>query len=127
MAGRYQTAEELAATIGGISPRTVRTMRMQGLPAVKLGKAWLYDPEKALAWIAAREEAKCHVPTLAPGSNKSTAAQASTSSGMKAAGSAAAALARQSVERLKRSSRPSSGNGSSQSGQLVPLTRQATR
>ena len=40
MAGRYQTAEQLAETIGGITARTVRTLRAQGMPAVKLGKVW---------------------------------------------------------------------------------------
>ena len=74
MAVRYQTAEQLAETIGGISARTVRSLRFQGLPAVKLGKAFLYDPEKALAWVAAREEAQCPVPTAAPGSNTLPAA-----------------------------------------------------
>jgi hypothetical protein len=126
MSGRYQTAAQLVETIGGINVRTVRTMRAQGLPAVKLGKAYLYDPEKALAWIAAREEALCPVQTSVRASSPSPAALPSTSSGMKPGKSGAAALARQTVERLKGASRGSSANASSQSAPPVQLIRRAT-
>jgi phage terminase Nu1 subunit (DNA packaging protein) len=115
--GQYQTAEQLADTIGGITPRTVRTLRAQGLPAVKLGKAWLFDPEKALAWIAAREEAQCPVQTEVRTSSSSVPAASSTSSGAKPAASASVALARQTAERLKRRSRSSSGTGTGKSDQ----------
>jgi len=106
---RYVTAEELAREVGGITARTVRSLRSRGIPTVKLGKAWLYPLDKALAWIESQEEA-CPDPTSAPASKPCRAAAPSTSSGTKGGVSAAAALARETAERLKRSLPASSGN-----------------
>jgi phage terminase Nu1 subunit (DNA packaging protein) len=106
---RYVTAEELALEVGGIKARTVRSLHERGIPKVKLGKAWLYPLEKALAWIEAQEQS-CPDQTSGRGSSTSMAALQSTSSGMKADVSGPAALARQTAERLKCSSPASSAS-----------------
>lgn len=126
MAGRYKTAEELSVEIGGIKPCTIRSLRLQGMPAVRIGRSWLYNTEKALAWIAAREESTCLAQTEAHASNRSLTDRTSTSSGTLAAPSGSVAQARQTAERLKQGLRRSSTNENSHSGQLVHLTRRAT-
>jgi hypothetical protein len=127
MTGRYQTAAQLAQTIGGIKMCTIRSLRLQGMPAVKLGRSYLFDPEKCLAWIAEREEAACRAPIPAHGSSGSTGGPTFISCGSKGGASGVAALARQTAERLKHISPHSSANGNCHSAQLVPLTRRATQ
>jgi len=40
---RLMTAQEVAENFGIPSVRTVRTMRADGLPAVRLGKGYLFE------------------------------------------------------------------------------------
>lgn len=40
---RLLTDRQLCEQYGIPSPRTVRTMRQQGLPSVRLGRAYLFD------------------------------------------------------------------------------------
>lgn len=101
MNARLLTAKQVAETFGLPSATTLRSMRQQGLPAVKIGKAWLFEAADVDAFIQSRKVTACPAQISVPGSNMSTDAARSTSSGMKGAESAPAALARQTVERLK--------------------------
>lgn len=99
---RLMTAEQLCREFGIPSPRTVRTMRQQGLAAVRLGKAYLFDPADVESFIQARKE--CHAPTPDRNSHGSPSVAHTTSGGMSAAQSASAARARQISEKLKKRS-----------------------
>ena len=107
---RLLTAQQVADDFGLPSAGTLRSMRCQGLPAVKIGKAWLFDADDVSAFIQSRKVTQCPAPILAPGSNPSLGVRLSTSSGLTAGGSGPAALARQTAERLKRGSRNSCGS-----------------
>lgn len=48
---RLMTAQQVADTFGLPSPATLRTMRQNGLPAVRLGKAFLFDHDDVIAFI----------------------------------------------------------------------------
>jgi excisionase family DNA binding protein len=50
---RLLTAEQVCAEYGIPLPRTLRTMRQRGLPAMKLGKAYLFDSADVEAFIQA--------------------------------------------------------------------------
>lgn len=45
------TAQQVSERFGIPKARTVRTLRLQGLPAVKIGKQFLYDPADVEAFI----------------------------------------------------------------------------
>ena len=122
MTAIYVTAKQLAKEVGGITEATVRTMRGRGMPYFKPGKAYLYNREKALAWIAAQEESKCQDQTQGRASSQYPAAKASTSSGSNTGENGAKALALRTAERLKRSSCSSSRSAKSA---VVPLDRRA--
>lgn len=107
-AKRLLTAEQVCEQFGVPSPRTVRTMRQQGLAAVRLGKSYLFDPQDVEAFIEAKKE--CHAQTPAPASNGSKSASATTSCGMNTAGAAFGQLARQTASKLKQPSPISSGS-----------------
>lgn len=51
---RLLTDQQVCDLFGIPTPRTVRTMRQQGLRAARIGKAYLYDPADVRAFIAAR-------------------------------------------------------------------------
>ena len=61
-----RTDKQLVADFGLPSVRTVRTMRQKGLPAVRLGKAYLYDPQDVSAFIAQRKVSACPAPNRGP-------------------------------------------------------------
>jgi excisionase family DNA binding protein len=75
------TAAQVAEQFGIPSARTVRTMRANGLPFVRLGKASLFDVDDVAAFIAASKESLCPVRTPARASNGSSAGNRSISSG----------------------------------------------
>lgn len=56
---RLLTDRQLCEQYGIPSPRTVRTMRQQGLPSVKLGRAYLFDAADVEAFIAGKKETSC--------------------------------------------------------------------
>lgn len=95
MTGRLLTAEQVAETFGIPSARTVRTMRADGLPAVRLGKCYLFDKSDVEAFIQSRKEVKCRAPIEDRISITSKAGGAGISNGAKpdARGSSAQALA----------------------------------
>lgn len=103
---RLLTAEQLCETFGIPSPRTVRTMRQQGLAGVRLGKQYLFDPADVQAFIERKKE--CHAPTQARGSNGSKSASDGISSNTSVAQSGSIQRALQTAALLKRRSPPTS-------------------
>src|SRR5688500_3441626 len=57
------TDEQAAEQFGLPSPRTLRTLRGQGLPAVFLGKRWLFDPADIQRFIEERKVTRCRART----------------------------------------------------------------
>lgn len=115
------TAQQLVDDFGLPSVRTVRTLRNQGLPAVRLGQAYLFDRDDVVEFIKQRKVVQCPAETEAPISNSSSSAGAIISSGQKAAAPDSAARARRIAEQLKKPSRNSSSTESrgSETGQLI--------
>jgi excisionase family DNA binding protein len=105
---RLLTAEQVCEQFGVPSPRTVRTMRQQGLAAVRLGKAYLFDAADVEAFIQAKKE--CPAQIAAPGYTGSPTEARSTSCGMSGEQSASALRARMIADRLKKPSRHTSAN-----------------
>jgi hypothetical protein len=103
------TAQQVAEQFGFPSARTLRSLRAQGLPAVKIG-TWLFDPADVESFIQARKITQCPDRTAVPTFSSSGSANASTSNGMRAAANDSAARARLIAQGLKRSSPPSSSN-----------------
>lgn len=114
---RLMTAQEAVATFGLPSTRTLRTMRQRGLPAIRLGKAYLFDAADLERHIEDAKVQTCPVETPDRASSGSTSARRSTSSGTKADANIASRLARQTADRLKALSKTSSASGAGQSGQ----------
>ena len=102
---RLLTAEQVCDRFGIPSERTLRTMRDQGLVAVRLGKAYLYDESDIVTFIEAK---KCRARTEDRASTGLRPAKPSISSGMKGALNASGQLAQQTAARLKRLSPGSS-------------------
>lgn len=117
------TAKRVAEDFGLPSARTVRTMRADGLPAVRLGKAYLYDPADVQEFIQSRKETKCRAQTEGHILTTSGAGAAGISSGAKrgARGNSAQALA--IAERLKTRSPSSSKSGSGKNTPAVHVIR----
>ena len=92
---RLLTAQQVADTFGIPSARTVRTMRADGLPAVRLGKCYLFEVADVEAFIESRKETKCRARTEDRTSNTLGLGDGGTSSGPSpdARGSTARALA----------------------------------
>ena len=106
MSSRLLTPEQAVAEFNLPSVRTIRTLRNQGLPTVKLGAARLIDYDDMMNFIERRKQ--CQGETQARGYVGSTAARATTSSGMSGAANDCGLLARQTANVLKQSSRRSS-------------------
>ena len=119
-----RTEQQIVAAFGLPSPRTVRTMRDKGLPAVKLGKAYLYDPNDVAAYIEQRKVSKCPGQTEARISNSSNTVAASTSTGAKTAQLASDQQALRTAEKLKQLSHRSSQNDEapSEKGHVIPVS-----
>ena len=113
MASQLLTAEQVADTFGIPSARTVRTMRADGLPAVRLGKCYLFDASDVEAFIQSRKETKCRAPTEDRISITSGAGGAGISSGAKQAAPASSQQALEIAQRLKA---PSPDSSRSESG-----------
>ena len=109
---RLLTAAQAVEEFNLPSVRTIRTLRSQGLPTVKLGAARLIDYDDMLAFIEAAKESPCPDQTPARASNRSKAARTSTSSGSKAGGKGFAQLALRSAEELRQRLQTSSANDS---------------
>lgn len=108
---RLLTAAQVCEHYGIPNPRTVsRTMRQQGLPGVRIGKTYLFDPADVEAFIAARKEVPCPAPTKAPGCAGSPDGAAITSPGTRKAANASAQQARLTSARLKQLSRHGSAH-----------------
>jgi hypothetical protein len=103
------TVEQAVQEFNLPSPRTIRTLRNQGLPTVKLGAARLIDYDDMVNFI---ERRKCQEETPARASAGSTAGKRSTSFGMSGAANDCGLLARQTSAELKKLSRRSSGRTS---------------
>jgi Helix-turn-helix domain len=103
---RLLTAEQACARFGIPKLRTLRTMRGQGLAAVRLGGAYLYSESDIAAFI---ESKKCRAPTEAPACIGSPNAGPSTYSGTNAGQSDYVLQARQIAARLKAPLQGSSG------------------
>lgn len=101
MTARLLTAEQVAETFGIPSPRTVRTMRADGLPAVRLGKCYLYDPDDVRGFIQSRKETKCRDRTGDHISPMSAIGAAGTFDGAKPGAPASSALALEIAAKLK--------------------------
>ncbi len=99
------------AGIGTASARTVRTMRADGLPAVRLGKCYLFDASDVEAFIQSRKETKCRAQTVDRISTTSRAAVAGISSGAKQDAPGNSAQALEIAQRLKGRSAASSTSG----------------
>jgi Helix-turn-helix domain len=56
--GKLMTFEQLAEEFNLPSPRTVHTLRRQGLPTVKLGRSRLVDFDDMLAFIERKKEVR---------------------------------------------------------------------
>lgn len=103
---RLMTAQQVCDHFGIPSPRTVQTMRGQGLAAVRLGKAYLYDSADVAAFI--QDKKTSPVRTVVPVFNGLPSAGRFISSGSITASDEFALRAQASAERLKQPSRPSS-------------------
>ncbi len=106
---RLLTDQQLCDTFGIPSPRTVRTMRQQGLPAVRIGKAFLFDEADVEAFIAAKKETSCRAPTKGHPSNGLPTVESTTSSGSSMARAACVLQAQATSAKLKRRCQPTSG------------------
>lgn len=119
---RLLTPDEAVAEFNLPSVRTIRTLRNQGLPTVKLGAARLIDYQDMVNFIEARKANECQGATQATGSGGSIAGRAFTSSGMSGAANDSALLARQTASALKQSSRRSSARSTVQpTGRVLPM------
>jgi exonuclease III len=116
---RLLTVEQAVTEFNLPSARTIRTLRKQGLPTVKLGAARLIDYDDMMAFIEAAKETPCQDQTPARGSSRSKGARASTSPGSSKGGSGFAQLALRSAEQLKRRSQNSSANDSEDQGRVI--------
>ncbi len=120
MASRLMTPEQAVEEFNLPSVRTIRTLRNQGLPTVKLGAARLIDYDDMVNFIERRKQ--CQSETQAIGSAGSTGGRASTSSGMSRAANDCGLLARQTASALKQSSRRSSAPTTSPpGGRVLPM------
>lgn len=126
MTSRLLTAAQVADTFGIPSARTVRTMRADGLPAVRLGKCYLFDASDVQAFIESRKETKCRAQTEVRISTTSAPGSAGTSNGARpdAHGSSAQALA--IAQRLK-TRLPSSSSAEIENSQPGRVIRGAFR
>ena len=103
---RLMTAYQVCERFGIPNPATLRTMRANGLPHVRLGKACLYDEKDVATFI---ESAKtCHARTPARASTGNQAGDRSTSFGTSTASNGFVQQAQRTAELLKRPSRISS-------------------
>lgn len=117
---RLMTPEQAVAEFNLPSVRTIRTLRNQGLPTVKLGAARLIDYDDMLNFIERRKQ--CQGETTARGSAGSTAGRATTSFGMSGAANDSGLLARQTSAELKRLSRRGSDRTSDQpAARVLPM------
>ena len=122
---KLMTAEQAVEQFGLPSPRTLRTMRQRGLPAARIGKAYLYQADDIDAFIMQAKVATCQDGTKARRSSGSTSGRAGTSSGTTLVASECALLARRTAERLKALSPSSSRSGSAgndQAGRVILAT-----
>lgn len=120
---RLMTAAQVAETFGLPNPRTLRTMRSQGLKYVPLGKAILYDEQDVAAFIESKKVQICQDQTPAPGSSGSKSASPITSSGTSSAVKGSRRRAQETSERLKKLLKTSSGPVEPQPGlpgHLIP-------
>lgn len=103
LSGRYVTAEELAIKIGGgLKASSMRTLRLRGMPCVKVNNRYIYQPEAVFEWLAKKGDAASHGETAAQSSSGSKTAQTGTSSGTKMEQSIAKAQALKIAEQLRR-------------------------
>jgi excisionase family DNA binding protein len=127
MSNRLLTAEQVASEFGFPSARTVRWARCNGLPAVKLGKCFLFDATDVAAFLAARKVTICPVETVDPISISSRSAGPGIFSGAKPDARASAARAQATAQRLKTLSRASFKSASDPVDQPGRLTLAASR
>ena len=109
--GRLLTAEQAVEEFNLPSTRTIRTLRNQGLPTVKLGAARLIDYDDMVNFI---ERRKCQDETPARASAGSIGAKPSKSFGTRGAANDSGLLARQTANELKQCSRRSSATSTDQ-------------
>ncbi|AGH49589.1 hypothetical protein G432_09320 [Sphingomonas sp. MM-1] len=127
---RLMTAEQVASEFGLPSARTVRTMRADGLAAVRLGKAYLFDVDDVQAFIQSRKETKCRDRIEVHISPSSGIGAAGTSNGAKLAAPGSTAQALTIAQRLKSHSPSSSRKGSAPldpPGRVIPLNSRSTK
>ncbi|PZO91799.1 MAG: hypothetical protein DI623_01750 [Sphingomonas sanxanigenens] len=113
---RLMTAKQVAEEFGIPSERTVRTMRADGLPAVRFGKAYLFDPDDVRGFIASRKVTTCRARTEVPISTSSATVGAGISNGAKPGAPGSSARALEIAKRLKSPSPTSSVNASEPAG-----------
>jgi hypothetical protein len=111
-----RTDKQLVDEFNLPSTRTVRTMRQQGLPAVRLGKAYLYDPNDVQEFITKRKVSSCPGRTEDHTSNSSENEVVSTSTGARKAQPASDRRALRTVEKLKQLSPRLSKNAEAEGG-----------
>lgn len=117
--GRLLTPAQAVEEFNLPSERTIRTLRNQGLPTVKLGAARLIDYDDMVNFI---ERRKCQDATPGHASAGSTAGKPSTSFGMSGAANDSGLLARQTSAELKKLSRRSSDTTSDRrAGHVLPM------
>ena len=117
---RLLTPEQAVREFNLPSVRTIRTLRNQGLPTVKLGAARLIDYDDMVNFIERRKQ--CQDETTARASAGSIAARPITSSGMRGVANDCGLLARQTSAELKKLSRRSSERTSDrQAGRVLPM------
>jgi excisionase family DNA binding protein len=119
---RLETPKQLAARVG-LSKRQVNNLIATGrLEFVEIG-CRVYIPRNA--WPRFLDEAKrvkpCHDEIKAHGSAGSPSAAATTSPGLNMAGAASAALALQTANKLKQSSRNGSRREGAEPDRVIPL------
>lgn len=105
---RLLTAEQVCEQFGIPSPRTVRTMRQQGLAGVRLGKAYLFDAADVQAFIEAKKDRPCPDPTKAQNCDGSRPGNPTTSPGMRKAANDSVQRALATAAKLKKLSKRSS-------------------
>lgn len=104
---RLLTAAQVCDVFGVPSPRTLRTMRQQGLAGVRIGRAYLFDADDVQAFIESRKE--CPAPTKAPSCDGSRPGNPTTSPGTTRAANDSAQRALATAARLRQLSKRSSG------------------
>jgi excisionase family DNA binding protein len=119
--GKLETPRQLAERVG-LSEGAIKRLIDDGrLPFVEVGKRRRIPPGAWQEYLDNSTVRQCRDATKVPSSSFSPSVAASTSSGPNTDAAASAALARQTAQRLKSSSRDSSSGSRASSAPVIHL------